>query len=318
MAQTERCEEMPMKFADGKWLYVPEPSESGAWMRSTSTQELNCMVEETIILQEENDSIDTPLGRANISDGVYTHNHMTLIWDVADADDNFSDADSKIDVGGVDDTDDNNSVHYMMMEEEDGCCEANGSGVDSDGERDDHLHGHHGHHHGHHHHHNNNNNNNNGSKGKGCSSSSSATDAGGGQHQQLHNSSSGSGHSAGSNSKRKKKTRTVFSRQSGLPVRLSSSERAGLAASLSLTETQMSTPTTNSYITIAIGGWSEGSGKYSDMAETLANRKAFIDSVLIFIKRINVYVMIKYSPLQIQKHKDVKEKPTYMKQYFYD
>ncbi|EFX63880.1 hypothetical protein DAPPUDRAFT_267475 [Daphnia pulex] len=80
----------------------------------------------------------------------------------------------------------------------------------------------------------------------------------------------------------------------------------------------MSTPTTNSYITIAIGGWSEGSGKYSDMAETLANRKAFIDSVLIFIKRINVYVMIKYSPLQIQKHKDVKEKPTYMKQYFYD
>ncbi|EFX66107.1 hypothetical protein DAPPUDRAFT_116700 [Daphnia pulex] len=130
--------------------------------------------------------------------------------------DNFSDADSKIDVGGVDDTDDNNSVHYMMMEEEDGCCEANGSGVDSDGERDDHLHGHHGHHHGHHHHHNNNNNNNNGSKGKGCSSSSSATDAGGGQHQQLHNSSSGSGHSAGSNSKRKKKTRTVFSRQSGV------------------------------------------------------------------------------------------------------
>jgi hypothetical protein len=110
------------------------------------------------------------------------------------SDDNFSDADSKIDVGGVDDTDDNNSVHYMMMEEEDGCCEANGSGVDSDGERDDHLHGHHGHHHGHHHHHNNNNNN--GSKGKGCSSSSSATDAGGGQHQQLHNSSSGSGHSA--------------------------------------------------------------------------------------------------------------------------
>jgi hypothetical protein len=44
------------------------------------------MVEETIILQEENDLIDTPLGRANISDGVHTHNHMTLIWDVADAD----------------------------------------------------------------------------------------------------------------------------------------------------------------------------------------------------------------------------------------
>ncbi|EFX66138.1 hypothetical protein DAPPUDRAFT_263629 [Daphnia pulex] len=74
MAQTERCEEMPMKFA------------GGAWMRSISTQVLNCMVEETIILQEENDLIDTPLGRTNISDGVHTHNHITLIWDVADAD----------------------------------------------------------------------------------------------------------------------------------------------------------------------------------------------------------------------------------------
>ncbi|KAI9561583.1 hypothetical protein GHT06_012542 [Daphnia sinensis] len=156
-------------------------------------------------------------------------------------DDNFSDADSKIDVGGVDDTDDNNSVHYMMMEEEDGCCEATGSNADSDGEQDDHLHHHR---HGHHHH---NNNNNNGSKGKGCSSSSSATDAGHGQHQQLHNSSSGSGHSAGSNSKRKKKTRTVFSRSQVFQLEstfdmkryLSSSERAGLAASLSLTETQV-------------------------------------------------------------------------------
>jgi hypothetical protein len=30
MAQTKRCEEILMKFADGKWLYVPEPSENGA------------------------------------------------------------------------------------------------------------------------------------------------------------------------------------------------------------------------------------------------------------------------------------------------
>lgn len=86
MSQTKRCEEMPMKFADGIWLYVPEPSENCAWMRTISTQVLNCMVEETIILQEENDLIDTPLGRANISDGAHTHNHMTIIWDVADAD----------------------------------------------------------------------------------------------------------------------------------------------------------------------------------------------------------------------------------------
>jgi len=37
-------------------------------------------------------------------------------------------------------------------------------------------------------------------------------------------------------------------------------------------------------VTIAIGGWNEGSGKYSDMAETAENRRAFIDSVLAFIK----------------------------------
>ena len=37
-------------------------------------------------------------------------------------------------------------------------------------------------------------------------------------------------------------------------------------------------------VTIAIGGWNEGSGKYSDMAETPGNRKAFTDSVLAFIK----------------------------------
>ena len=30
MAKTKRCDEMPMKFADGKWLYVPEPSEEGS------------------------------------------------------------------------------------------------------------------------------------------------------------------------------------------------------------------------------------------------------------------------------------------------
>jgi homeobox protein Nkx-5 len=57
----------------------------------------------------------------------------------------------------------------------------------------------------------------------------------------------GGGGGGGSNSKRKKKTRTVFSRsqvfqlESTFDVKryLSSSERAGLAASLHLTETQV-------------------------------------------------------------------------------
>lgn len=37
-------------------------------------------------------------------------------------------------------------------------------------------------------------------------------------------------------------------------------------------------------VTVAVGGWNEGSGKYSDMASTTENRKAFIDSVMAFIK----------------------------------
>jgi chitinase len=37
-------------------------------------------------------------------------------------------------------------------------------------------------------------------------------------------------------------------------------------------------------VLIAIGGWSEDSGKYSDMVDKPENRKVFIQSVLAFIK----------------------------------
>ena len=37
-------------------------------------------------------------------------------------------------------------------------------------------------------------------------------------------------------------------------------------------------------VLIAIGGAGEKYGKYSNMAETPENRKAFIESVLVFIK----------------------------------
>ena len=37
-------------------------------------------------------------------------------------------------------------------------------------------------------------------------------------------------------------------------------------------------------VLIAIGGGNEGSGKYSDMADKIENRKVFIQSVLAFIK----------------------------------
>jgi hypothetical protein len=59
MAKTKRCDEIPMKFADGKWLYVPEPSEEGSWLRTVPSQVLNCMVEEINLLHGIDDLIDT-------------------------------------------------------------------------------------------------------------------------------------------------------------------------------------------------------------------------------------------------------------------
>jgi chitinase len=40
-------------------------------------------------------------------------------------------------------------------------------------------------------------------------------------------------------------------------------------------------------VTIAIGGWGEGSENYSIMAADPAKRKKFIDSVLIFVKKFD-------------------------------
>ena len=37
-------------------------------------------------------------------------------------------------------------------------------------------------------------------------------------------------------------------------------------------------------VSITIGGWKEEPGKYSDMADKPDNRKAFIESVLTFIR----------------------------------
>lgn len=40
-------------------------------------------------------------------------------------------------------------------------------------------------------------------------------------------------------------------------------------------------------VTVAIGGWNEGSGKYSNMSATKETRKTFIDSVITFLKKYN-------------------------------
>jgi len=40
----------------------------------------------------------------------------------------------------------------------------------------------------------------------------------------------------------------------------------------------------NLKVSVAIGGWKEGSEKYSDMALTEMNRKKFIDSAVAFTR----------------------------------
>ena len=44
------------------------------------------MVEEITLLHGKIDLIETPLAQANVSIGVHTHNHMTIIWNAVDAD----------------------------------------------------------------------------------------------------------------------------------------------------------------------------------------------------------------------------------------
>lgn len=39
---------------------------------------------------------------------------------------------------------------------------------------------------------------------------------------------------------------------------------------------------------ISIGGWSEGSTKYSEMVRSQANRATFVASVLAFLKRFDL------------------------------
>lgn len=41
-------------------------------------------------------------------------------------------------------------------------------------------------------------------------------------------------------------------------------------------------------VMISIGGWSEGSTKYSEMARTAAGRKEFIDSVVQFLAKYDL------------------------------
>ncbi|KZS08168.1 Uncharacterized protein APZ42_027967 [Daphnia magna] len=83
MAKTKRWNDVQMNLTDDKWTYTPDPSTIGSWFSTVSPYVINCMMEETrLIRQGEDDIIETPLGKAKVSDGIHTHNHLTIIWDI--------------------------------------------------------------------------------------------------------------------------------------------------------------------------------------------------------------------------------------------
>jgi hypothetical protein len=81
MRQSLRCGDDPMTKLDNKWTYTEEPEAIGYWLRTVTVEKINCLFEEISIAHEdESDIIITPLGKANISERVISHNHMTLFW----------------------------------------------------------------------------------------------------------------------------------------------------------------------------------------------------------------------------------------------
>ena len=59
----------------------------------------------------------------------------------------------------------------------------------------------------------------------------------------------------------------------------------GLAGFKKATDLKYSYP--NLKVTVAIGGWNEGSSKYSAMAKDSAERQKFVDSVVQFLQKHN-------------------------------
>ncbi|KAK4007622.1 hypothetical protein OUZ56_012776 [Daphnia magna] len=83
MAKTKLCNDVQMNLTDDKWTYTPDPSTIGSWFSTVSPYVINCMMEETrLIRQGEDDTIEIPLGKAKVSDGIHTHNHLTIVWDI--------------------------------------------------------------------------------------------------------------------------------------------------------------------------------------------------------------------------------------------
>lgn len=83
--------------------------------------------------------------------------------------------------------------------------------------------------------------------------------------------------------------------QTGLPIMIQSrpfvlyrmdlEDNYGLAGFKKATDLKQSFP--NLKVTVAIGGWNEGSEKYSQMAKDPEKRRTFADSVVQFLKKYN-------------------------------
>ncbi|KZS13810.1 Uncharacterized protein APZ42_021201 [Daphnia magna] len=81
MRQSRRCKESPMMKSENKWIFNQEPEDEGYWLRTTTVVTVNCMLEEVVLSRiDEGDMINTPLGKAYVSHGSLSHNHLTLFW----------------------------------------------------------------------------------------------------------------------------------------------------------------------------------------------------------------------------------------------
>ena len=82
MKTRRTCDTRAMDYKDGKWTYSDPPVGARNWMRTTEAVEINCMMEEvTLLLDYEDSTLTTPIGKVDASTGAYSHNHVTVIWD---------------------------------------------------------------------------------------------------------------------------------------------------------------------------------------------------------------------------------------------
>ncbi|KZR97830.1 Uncharacterized protein APZ42_007079 [Daphnia magna] len=81
MKHSRRCNESPMMKSENKWIFNQEAEDVGYWLRTTTVVTVNCMLEEVVLSRiDEGDMINTPRGKANVSHGSLSHNHLTLFW----------------------------------------------------------------------------------------------------------------------------------------------------------------------------------------------------------------------------------------------